>query len=1270
MRTTLKMLALALGVGAVLALGCRQQGEPQAGGSSPADRGNAAADPKSEAERQTAFLAAHFKGLGHMERYEYPQAAAAFREALKLRPDLNATKVNLALALLNHSGEETEEAKKKPGAAPTAANFDEPLGLLDDVLAREPDNLHAHYARGLIRESVGEMDAASKDFAFVTERDPADAHAWYKLGSTLAPPAGARADSPEYADVTHRQVEAFTKALELNPYLVSAMYRLQLSYGVLGATTARKDAEQLAALGRQRQELMKRFEQLNTAKNPEAHGEAIDVPYGDQGRYALVIDPFRAREAGRAATVRPPRFEAPKPLDVALPEGVRWVRADDFQGPLAVVGRARERFGAAVAHLDADGDGRLDVYLAAAVKTPDGVRDALLLNRGAGRFEDASAAFGLPADRASLGVGAADFDADGRVDLYLTGVGGDLLLRNRDGKSFEDVTASLGDPGPQTINLAARWLDIDQDGDLDLYVIRYCSAENAERAFGEGPPPPGMPNAAYRNDGRPAPQEGPQNTWAPTATDFYRKASEGLSIAWTRWEGPEAEALLGGDAPHTGLALIDLDADRDLDLVLTADGVAPVAAINDRLGRFRARTLDDLDPKGLVSGAVVLDLDRDGRADLVLVRPDDRLTAWRNEPAGGGSTPPDFAFKYWPIDVRRWRSAWAFDVDFDGWTDLLGLPVAGSSDMPIAWARNEGSRLAPVPLPLMPDSGTALDGLDVGDLAGDPRPDLLLVRDGAGPSLAVALGNDHHWLGLNLSGRWKVGKGPDGGPARSNPQGIGTRVFVQGPGLDVSYNHGPIGSGPAQSAGPAVLGLGSSPEALLVRLTWPDGVMQSELNLPADQVLKLDEFNRKTGSCPVLFTFDGARFVCIGDFLGGGGLGYLVAPGEYGVPDRDEAVAIRGDQLRAVDGVFRMAVTEPMDEVAYLDKITLEVVDRPPGVVVTPDERFAPGGNRPTGNLLAWRTQIEPVLATDQDGRDVTDLLRAFDRRTVDSFRRLRDWTGYAEEHAIVLDFGDRLARFGPADRLVLGLAGWVEYPYSQTNYAAATAGVALRPPVLERRRDDGTWEVIEPDPGYPAGLPRLTTLELTGKLSGPRCVLRLRTNMECYWDQAFVAVLAPEPGLRVTELPVAKAALGYRGYTREVSPDGRPPLLYDYAYVDPAPLARLAGTLTRYGDVAPLLRDDDDQLCVVGPGDEVKLEFEASDVPPLLEGWARSYVLRSIGYCKDADPFTAGSDTVGPLPWKGMPESYPFGPEHDRPRDDAYDAYLRTYQTRTIRPR
>jgi hypothetical protein len=122
--------------------------------------------------------------------------------------------------------------------------------------------------------------------------------------------------------------------------------------------------------------------------------------------------------------------------------------------------------------------------------------------------------------------------------------------------------------------------------------------------------------------------------------------------------------------------------------------------------------------------------------------------------------------------------------------------------------------------------------------------------------------------------------------------------------------------------------------------------------------------------------------------------------------------------------------------------------------------------------------------------------------------------------------------------------------------------------------------------------------------------------------------------------------------------------LLYDYEHVEPAPLARFTGLLTGYGQVAPLLAGDDDQFCLIGPGDEVRLEFDARQVPKVPPGWTRSFVVRTVGYCKDADPFTLASDDVGPLPWRGMP-GYPFGPEGDRPRDSAYSDYLRAYLTR-----
>src|SRR5262249_37337127 len=146
-------------------------------------------------------------------------------------------------------------------------------------------------------------------------------------------------------------------------------------------------------------------------------------------------------------------------------------------------------------------------------------------------------------------------------------------------------------------------------------------------------------------------------------------------------------------------------------------------------------------------------------------------------------------------------------------------------------------------------------------------------------------------------------------------------------------------------------------------------------------------------------------------------------------------------------GEYVLKIAEPMNEITYLDKLRLIVVDHPKDVSVYPDERFLSGPGL-SQDLFALGKPIFPYKARDHRGRDVTATLRDWDRKTVNGFAR-RSWIGFAEEHWVELDFGDLLKDFDGKKRLVLCLAGWTDYPYPESIWAADQAGVALLPPVL-----------------------------------------------------------------------------------------------------------------------------------------------------------------------------------------------------------------------------
>ncbi len=445
-----------------------------------------------------------------------------------------------------------------------------------------------------------------------------------------------------------------------------------------------------------------------------------------------------------------------------------------------------------------------------------------------------------------------------------------------------------------------------------------------------------------------------------------------------------------------------------------------------------------------------------------------------------------------------------------------------------------------------------------------------------------------------------------------------------------------------------------------MRILWPEGVIQSEPELAAG-AHSIDEVQRKAGSCPTLFAWDGARYSFVADFLGGGGVGFFVAKDLYAPPDPVEYLRI--PVLARRDGRYEIKVLEPLEELTYLDEVKLLAIEHPSDVDVYPDERFSVTDDLASGRILAVRDRIFPQAAASGDGRDVTPSILEVDRDYAGPARKDERFLGMAEPWSVTLRFPESVPTDG-----YLFLAGYIEYGYSQTVFAAGQAGVEGQAPTLDYL-DRETGRFVEAAVmGYPAGTDRMMTFPLAGKIPNGTLTLRIRSNLTVYWDQIFAARnRSPRGGYSVTVLPPDSAQLRFTGYPREFSPDGRPPLLLDYENRDlTRGFKQPTGRYTRFGEVLPLLGSADDRFVIMGPGEEVSLSFDAAKVPVPSEGNRLTFVLKSDGFCKDMDLYTAAPDTVAPLPFHAM-SGYPYqAPEH-YPRDESHRRYQVEWNSRLV---
>ena len=364
--------------------------------------------------------------------------------------------------------------------------------------------------------------------------------------------------------------------------------------------------------------------------------------------------------------------------------------------------------------------------------------------------------------------------------------------------------------------------------------------------------------------------------------------------------------------------------------------------------------------------------------------------------------------------------------------------------------------------------------------------------------------------------------------------------------------------------------------------------------------------------------------------IGAAVIGHWISPTERNNARPDEWIKVDGSQLKARNGRFSLRFGEPMEEVNFIDQVRLVAVDHPASNDVFPDERFLNEPPFASGKVVVTGKPRALAGAWDDRGRDVLELLSAHDHRFVRDFQNL-SYAGYANMHTLTLDLGE----WNPQAPLRLFLQGFIEYFSASSMYAAWQAGLSPVSPYVEAQMPNGEWRRVIDDMGFPAGLPRTITVDLTGKVPAGTRKIRLVTNLQIYWDQILVDNTGPATAARVTEMPLMSSDLEFRGYPQQV--DGKTPGDLTYVYENASrtgPFARERGEYTRYGDVTDLLKRVDDKYVIFGSGEDMDLEFRADDLPALPRGWTRDYFFYANGFVKDMDFYEGAPFTVADLPF------------------------------------
>jgi tetratricopeptide (TPR) repeat protein len=1153
------------------------------------------AEPRFDAEA----VRANNRGVAEMGQQFTERAEGSFASAFKKDPKLAQAAINDGIALL------------------TLQKLDEAKKALHAALTLDPQSAQAWYNLGLAQHAGNELEPALESFRQAVKIDPRDVDSYYFEGVCLS----------ELKDFD-QAVDAFKQALAIDPNHASS------EFGMARALQRSGHADEAKAH-------FKRFQHLTSAKI----GAPIGLAYGEQGRYSTVT-PVRELGGGVKAMI---------PVKLVATEMVSPVsKARPGAPSFSTTGGA--------CMLDVSGDGHMDLVLMQA-----GAQAIRVLHaKGDGSFEEFDAAgAGLKVAGHGVACAVGDFDSDGLNDLAVALDDRVLLFKNLGKGKFQDVTAEAG--------LAAKnrptgitFIDYDHDGDLDLFLT----------------------GSNLNTDCEPDPRNKSYCLWRPGNVLWRNNGNK----TFTEWTEPTG---LGGAGKTNAAILTDFNNDRAVDIVTTREDfikwvptvgdtsnpkeiiteppASPLIYVNPREGKYPTQPLyqasrtqasqvawERESPIAYSVGVAVLDFDKDGWMDIAVTHDGaPGISLWRNvegpdhvgrqfervelPPIGptlmalDPAKPNSMGYRCWGLTP--------IDIDNDGWIDLAVIvETATGSSVKVLRNRGDGT-FEDVSHALGLDAVTLHEprGLIAADVDGDGAPDLIVTQVNAPPVLLKNVGaNKNHFVRLDLSGY------------ADNKTALGVKVEVFEGGYWQKWELAGASGYQTQAPPQILVGLGDAEGIDLLRILWPTGVLQDEVDLPklvqGRAVIAMKEADRRGSSCPVLFAWDGHKYKLVTDVIGSGVVGHWFTPERRNIPNPGEWVKVDGDHTALVNGKLSLRFMEPMEEVNYIDQLRVVAVDHPENVEVNPDERFLDDPPFASGRVVASEGARLPVGAWDGEGRDVMDALSRRDHTFASGFA-VAPYDGFANLHALTLDLGPLDAK----SPLRLLMTGYVNYFSATSLYAAWQAGVKPVSPYVEAQLADGSWKKVAEDAGFPAGLERTIVVDLTGKLPAGARKIRLMTNLQIYWDQVLIdqSAQSTDAEARATEVPMATAMLHFRGYPKQMEGASPGDLDYDYDRVSlTGPFQHQRGNYTRMGDVRELLTGVDNRMVIFGSGEEIAAEFDTEQLPALPAHWKRDYFFYANGFVKDMDWWDASPFTVAQVPFHGM-STYPY-PASEAFPDDA----------------